>query len=80
MIGEAHYTRNFERRRVASPIRFSTFRTIPLGHTKSELVVGKVKDSNKWKAQSFLISRSENPKVRKELLSRIKRIVKQNRR
>jgi len=76
MIGKAHYTKNFERLRVANPSMFTEFRTVPLGHTKSELIIGRVKHSGRWKAQSFLISKKENPKVKTELRAKFREIIR----
>ena len=80
MIGKARFTKGFERRRVASPSMFSEFRTVPLGHTRSELVIGRLKHTGRWKAQSFLISRTERPKVKQELREQVREIINRHRR
>jgi hypothetical protein len=81
-IGAAHYTKNYERRRVFNPERCKakSFRTQRFGSTKSARVACQLKKSGKWATQSVLIYRGE-PKARKQKFRKMAtKLIKKSRR
>lgn len=55
-IGSTRLTKNYKRKRLAAPSRFSTFRTVNIGNGK-KAVIGKSKRTGKWQTQAILTPR-----------------------